>query len=52
MKLNKIKENLYDLLIKKNEEVVISISGEWGIGKTYFWNNFIKDYKEKELKYK
>lgn len=52
MKLNKIKENLYDLLIKKDEEVVISISGEWGIGKTYFWDNFIKDYKEKELKYK
>lgn len=50
MKLNKIKENLYDLLIKENKEVVISISGEWGIGKTYFWNNFIKDYKEKELK--
>lgn len=52
MKLSKIEENLYDLLIKKNEEVVISISGEWGIGKTYFWNNFIKNYKEKELKYK
>ncbi|KLD97457.1 P-loop NTPase fold protein [Aliarcobacter butzleri] len=50
MKLNKIEENLYDLLIKENKEVVISISGEWGIGKTYFWNNFIKDYKEKELK--
>ena len=50
MKLNKIEENLYDLLIKKNEEVVISISGEWGIGKTYFWNNFIKQYKDNELK--
>ncbi len=52
MRLNKIEEKLYDLLIKENKEVVISISGEWGIGKTYFWNNFIKDYKEKELKYK
>lgn len=52
MRLNKIEEKLYDLLIKENKEVVISISGEWGIGKTYFWNNFIKNYKEKELKYK
>ncbi len=52
MRLNKIEKKLYDLLIKENKEVVISISGEWGIGKTYFWNNFIKDYKEKELKYK
>ena len=52
MRLNKIEEKLYDLLIKENKEVVISISGEWGIGKTYFWNNFIKDKKEEELKYK
>ena len=50
MKLDKIEENLYDLLIKENKEVVISISGEWGVGKTHFWNNFIKKYENKELK--
>jgi hypothetical protein len=50
MKVDKIEESLYDLLIKENKEVVISISGEWGLGKTYFWNNFIKKYKDLELK--
>lgn len=52
MELNKIEENLYDLLIKENKEVVISISGEWGVGKTHFWNDFIKKYKNEELKNK
>ena len=50
MKVDKIEESLYDLLIKENKEVVISISGEWGLGKTYFWNSFIKKYKDLELK--
>ena len=51
MEPHKIEENLYNLLIKeKNKEVVILISGEWGLGKTYFWNNFIKKYKNVELK--
>lgn len=50
MEVDKIEESLYDLLIKENKEVVISISGEWGLGKTYFWNNFIKKYKDLELK--
>lgn len=54
MEPHKIEENLYDLLIKenkeKNREVVISISGEWGFGKTYFWNHFINKYKDLELK--
>lgn len=56
MKLSKIETNLYDLLLKKNEEVVISISGEWGVGKTFFWNNFISkkyqtDFKNKKIAY-
>ncbi len=46
LKLTKIEEILYDKLIKKDEEIVISISGEWGIGKTYFWKNtFLNKYK-------
>lgn len=36
MKIEKIEEILYDNLIKKDKEIVISISGDWGIGKTYF----------------
>lgn len=50
MNLKKIEENLYELLIKQNTKVVISITGEWGLGKTYFWNNFINKYRNVELK--
>ena len=50
MLLNKIEEKLYDLLINKNDEVVISISGEWGIGKTYFWKEIFLDKYKEELK--
>ncbi len=46
MKLTKIEEKLYDILIKQDEAVVVSIAGDWGIGKTYFWKNiFLKKYK-------
>ena len=42
----KLEEKLYDLLIKSNEPFVASISGEWGIGKTYFWQKiFLEKYK-------
>ena len=56
MKLTKIEEKLYDILIKRDEAIVVSITGEWGIGKTYFWKNiFLKKYKteikEKKVAY-
>lgn len=56
MKLSDIETNLYDLLLKKNEEVVISISGEWGVGKTFFWKNLISkkyqtEFKKKKIAY-
>ena len=56
MKLSDIETSLYDLLLKKNEEVVISISGEWGVGKTFFWNNLISktyhtEFKKKKIAY-
>lgn len=38
-------------IIEQNEPVAIALTGEWGIGKTHFWNyfkdNFLKDKNEK-----
>ncbi|MCT7492525.1 KAP family NTPase [Aliarcobacter cryaerophilus] len=46
MTQQKLEEKLYDLLIKSNEPFVASISGEWGIGKTYFLQKiFLEKYK-------
>ncbi len=56
MKVSEVENNLYDLLLKKDEEIVISISGDWGVGKTFFWNNFISkkyltEFKNKKIAY-
>jgi hypothetical protein len=46
MNQQKLEEKLYDLLIKNDEPLVTSISGEYGIGKTYFWQKvFLEKYK-------
>lgn len=53
--LNKaeLTQKLNELLINDNKEgMVLSLNGEWGIGKTVFWKNYsqenlIKDDKEK-----
>ena len=45
-------ENLeYKLLdlINAKESVAIALTGEWGIGKTHFWNNF---YEKNHAKFK
>lgn len=31
-------------LFKQEDEFVVSLNGEWGVGKTHFWNNFVKEY--------
>lgn len=43
-------EKLLELL-KSEENICISITGEWGIGKTYFWKNFEKKKLEKKVAY-
>ena len=46
MTQQKLEEKLYYLFIKSNEPFVASISGEWGIGKTYFWQKiFLENIK-------
>lgn len=52
MTLDKMEESLYKYLIKEKDETVLSISGEWGIGKTYFWKNIFLDKYKNELKEK
>lgn len=45
-------ENLEDKLldlINAKESVAIALTGEWGIGKTHFWNNF---YEKNHAKFK
>lgn len=37
-----LKKILKKLLVEKDRAVVISISGNWGVGKTYFWKNLPK----------
>lgn len=34
----------------KNEKIgtAIAITGSWGVGKTFFWNKFLKDVTQKE----
>jgi predicted KAP-like P-loop ATPase len=42
--LTHIKETLNAFLFDKGMSV-IAISGRWGVGKTYFWNNFTNEIK-------
>lgn len=44
MSLEFVKEQLSDFISSKEPEVM-AIQGEWGIGKTYTWNTFLKDNK-------
>lgn len=50
----KIEDALYDLMINDDREFVTMLSGEWGIGKTHFWNTFKSKYldtNKKEIAY-
>ena len=53
MTQQKLEEKLYDLLIKNDEPFVASISGEWGVGKTYFWKNIFleNELSKKQIAY-
>jgi len=47
-----IEDALKDLILKDDKEFVAMLSGEWGIGKTYFWKAFTKEYlKDKDVVY-
>lgn len=52
--MNQTQEQRLEEIFRKNEnkEIAIAITGCWGVGKTFFWNNFfrsqtIKDFETK-----
>lgn len=46
-KTERLSERLLELF-KSEEAFVVSINGEWGVGKTFFWNSFIEDNQVSE----
>ena len=40
MTQEKLEEKLKKLIFEKDKPFVVSISGEWGVGKTYFLQKF------------
>lgn len=53
MNIQEKRNRLQELLEKniKHEDIgtAIAITGSWGVGKTYFWNKFLKDVTNKEI---
>ncbi len=45
-----IKERLKNIF-KKDEPIVISINGKWGVGKTYFWHKSKEELADKKTAY-
>ncbi len=45
-----IKERLKNIF-KKDEPIVISINGKWGVGKTYFWHKSKEELTDKKTAY-
>lgn len=48
-KKKRLKDALEKNIKQENVGIAIAITGSWGIGKTYFWNEFLKDVTHKEL---
>lgn len=47
-----IEASLKKLILSDDREFVAMLSGEWGIGKTYFWKEFTKNHlKDKDVVY-
>jgi hypothetical protein len=38
-------------ILTKDESVVVSINGKWGVGKTYFWHKFKGQLTDKKVAY-
>ncbi len=49
---NKFEKLLLAILEKQEDGLIIALNGEWGVGKTYFWNDFIKKYYLNQKKFK
>ena len=42
-----LEKKLEQLIIKNNKSFAIALTGDWGIGKTHFWNKFLKENNSK-----
>lgn len=49
--VERLKERLIELF-DMDEPFTVSLNGQWGVGKTHFWNNFVDTYLSKRLKEK
>lgn len=49
--VEQLEERLSELF-KLEDGFVIALNGEWGIGKTFFWNNFVEKHLAKQLQNK
>lgn len=49
-KEQRLKELLENNIKNEKNGTAIAITGSWGIGKTFFWNNFYKNSTYKEIK--
>lgn len=47
-----LEKKLSELLFSNKDEIVISLKGNWGIGKTYFWCNYIENIRKTNDKLK
>ncbi len=50
MDITNLKERLKNIF-EKDEPIVISINGKWGVGKTYFWHDFEEKLADKKTAY-
>ncbi len=52
--MNQAQEQRLEEIFRKNEnkEIAIAITGCWGVGKTFFWNNFFRSQTTKEFETK
>ncbi|EMJ5880119.1 hypothetical protein RVX78_000060 [Enterobacter cloacae] len=48
MSVSLIKEQI-NRFLANDEPAVIAIKGQWGVGKTYSWNSFLKDAKKSNI---
>lgn len=50
--VNKLREKLQELFKMGDEGFVVTLNGKWGIGKTFFWKNFVeKNLNDKKTAY-
>ena len=47
--MDELVESILDYIRKPYTDHAIMINGEWGSGKTYFWNNKVKNNRKEDF---